>query len=265
MVEINEINYELYALDYVEGNLKGEDLIAMNVFLEKHPNIKEEIQLISATYLPESNVVFEGKDLLVKQEKRRITIPFVLSSALAACLVLAIGVLWLFNQHPNYGQVAHKSITINVDLNYFDNYGNNSDNLIADINETKLENSDERFFQTIAKKAKSSIWVEKHSESNENESYQEVENNLSAENQQKIETIKNSKTIEVVTLSTENTPILTTTIIKYPILNDLNRIEDERLALSLEEEEKKKQVRSQIRSVFQNALLPEGISNSINN
>lgn len=67
-MKISRDNYEPFFLDYLEGKLE-EDLIDQFLdFLEKNPDLKEELQLFENVNLPQDQVVFEGKQKLYKTQ-----------------------------------------------------------------------------------------------------------------------------------------------------------------------------------------------------
>ncbi len=102
-MKINRINYEQFAIDYLEGNLLGEDLREMEVFLSKNPDVKKELEEMELFYLePEVGVVFEGKEALKKEvvlEKPKV-IPFwnkFWMAGVAAILLLSFFTFILMN------------------------------------------------------------------------------------------------------------------------------------------------------------------------
>ncbi|MEM6726258.1 MAG: hypothetical protein AAF598_19610, partial [Bacteroidota bacterium] len=66
-MKINKLNYEAYALDYLEGQLSGETLKEMEQFLEKHPEIQQELEaMVFIPLEPDTNIVFKNKNDLIK-------------------------------------------------------------------------------------------------------------------------------------------------------------------------------------------------------
>ncbi len=66
-MSINPSNYESWFLDYHEGNLSAEQVAELFLFLEKHPEFKEEFESFEQILLDEeSPLIFEEKDALYK-------------------------------------------------------------------------------------------------------------------------------------------------------------------------------------------------------
>lgn len=63
---ITRDNYEPFFLDYLEGNLDEKIIDQFLDFLEKNPDLKEELHLFENIHLPEEQVVFSGKEQLYK-------------------------------------------------------------------------------------------------------------------------------------------------------------------------------------------------------
>lgn len=63
---ITRDNYEPYFLDFLDGNLKEDQIDRFLDFLELNPDLKEELQLLENMTLPEEQIEFSGKDSLYK-------------------------------------------------------------------------------------------------------------------------------------------------------------------------------------------------------
>jgi hypothetical protein len=63
-MNITRNNYELYFLDYYEGNLSAEQQAELFLFLEQHPGLSNEFESFEMVHLPSVAVSFEGKDSL---------------------------------------------------------------------------------------------------------------------------------------------------------------------------------------------------------
>ena len=75
MITINRNNYEQYFLLWVDGELSPEEMIAVERFIEEHPDLAEELSLLQDTKLvPEEQVVFKGKEQLLKQSTNEISL-----------------------------------------------------------------------------------------------------------------------------------------------------------------------------------------------
>jgi hypothetical protein len=70
---INKENYELYAIDYIDGNLSPSQERQMEQFLSKNPAIKKELKGLGLVVIsPNEAIVFEGKAALIKKERKAL-------------------------------------------------------------------------------------------------------------------------------------------------------------------------------------------------
>lgn len=67
MIEINLYNYEEYVLDFLEDNLESSEREAFTLFLEANPEIREELELFDNEKLIPEPIVFDHKDILKKE------------------------------------------------------------------------------------------------------------------------------------------------------------------------------------------------------
>ncbi len=66
-IDINISNYEGFLLSYIDGELTEGEMSALEVFLDQHPAIRQELDLLESTrLLPEEDVVFDNKQALYK-------------------------------------------------------------------------------------------------------------------------------------------------------------------------------------------------------
>lgn len=66
-IEINISNYESYLLSYIDGELTGEEQAALELFLKKHPQFRQELELLEGTRLvPDEQLVFDNKAALYR-------------------------------------------------------------------------------------------------------------------------------------------------------------------------------------------------------
>ncbi|MEQ1733452.1 MAG: hypothetical protein ABL940_07250 [Bacteroidia bacterium] len=62
-------NYEEYIIDYIDGTLSTEDVADLLLFVEQHPTIKAELELLTATALPTivEPIIYTNKHALKKE------------------------------------------------------------------------------------------------------------------------------------------------------------------------------------------------------
>lgn len=66
-IEINISNYESYLLSYIDGELNGDEQAALELFLKKHPQFRQELELLEGTRLvPDEQLVFDNKAALYR-------------------------------------------------------------------------------------------------------------------------------------------------------------------------------------------------------
>ena len=70
-MNITRDNYESFAVDFLEGNLKADQIDQFLDFLNQNPDLKEEIQMFKFVSLPEEHIVFTGKKHLYKSNADR--------------------------------------------------------------------------------------------------------------------------------------------------------------------------------------------------
>jgi hypothetical protein len=107
MITINRHNYEHYFLLWVDGELSPEEMVVVERFISEHPDLEEELVLLQDTKLvPEEQIIFKGKDQLLKRSTNEITLSnyetwFLLfidnELSLADCQKVELFIL----QHPN--------------------------------------------------------------------------------------------------------------------------------------------------------------------
>ena len=66
MGKINEENYEVFFLDYLEGNLAPELVEELLTFLDEHPHLKEELEDVDLLKVTPPNLKFPDKKNLLK-------------------------------------------------------------------------------------------------------------------------------------------------------------------------------------------------------
>ena len=76
MSKIGLHNYEAWFLDYSEGNLTENQMMELEVFLEQHPNLTQELTDFEVVLLQDSEDISVGelfKNALVREETTRLT------------------------------------------------------------------------------------------------------------------------------------------------------------------------------------------------
>ena len=64
---INRHNYEEYFILYMDNELSSDERRMVEIFVQNHPDLKEELDiLLQYKLVPDNNIVFEGKDELMK-------------------------------------------------------------------------------------------------------------------------------------------------------------------------------------------------------
>ena len=70
-MNITRDNYESFFVDFLEGNLKADQIDQFLDFLNQNPDLKEEMQLFEGVSLPEEQIVFSDKKQLYKSSADR--------------------------------------------------------------------------------------------------------------------------------------------------------------------------------------------------
>lgn len=69
-MNINRNNYETFFLLYVDGEMSPQEMLEVDAFCQKHPDLADELQLLMDTRLsPEADIAFENKAALLKLEE----------------------------------------------------------------------------------------------------------------------------------------------------------------------------------------------------
>ena len=69
-MNINRNNYETFFLLYVDGEMSPQEMLEVDAFCQKHPDLADELQLLMETRLsPEADIAFINKAALLKLEE----------------------------------------------------------------------------------------------------------------------------------------------------------------------------------------------------
>jgi hypothetical protein len=75
-MRIDRQNYEEYFILYVDNELNPTQRLLVEEFAQKHPDLEEELVLLYQSRLtPDKNIVFEGKEELLKEESNSFVDP----------------------------------------------------------------------------------------------------------------------------------------------------------------------------------------------
>ncbi|MGM0504104.1 MAG: hypothetical protein ACQESQ_05745 [Bacteroidota bacterium] len=66
MTEINRHNYEIYCMDYLDGNLSPSQEELLWLFLKENPDLKQELEEFESIHIPSHEQEFPGKQQLKK-------------------------------------------------------------------------------------------------------------------------------------------------------------------------------------------------------
>ena len=65
-MEINQHNYEHYFLMYIDNELSGEDMAAVNDFIMQHPNYANKLEALQQLKISPDSFIYENKFSLYK-------------------------------------------------------------------------------------------------------------------------------------------------------------------------------------------------------
>lgn len=70
-MEINRNNYEIFFMDYLDGNLSGNEIDQFLDFVEQNPDLKDELSGIEELKLPDETIGFSNKQSLYKSGRQK--------------------------------------------------------------------------------------------------------------------------------------------------------------------------------------------------
>src|SRR5688500_12602385 len=68
-MNISKNNYEIFFIDYYDGNLNADQTAALFLFLESYPELKEEFENFSPIILEASDIQFPDRDSMKKEDE----------------------------------------------------------------------------------------------------------------------------------------------------------------------------------------------------
>ncbi len=105
-MRINRNNYEIFFIDYFDGNISAEAVAELFLFLEKNPDLKTEFENFSPMKLQSPEISFPGRDSLRKGEINPANIGNYLVASLEGDLNSIENELLakFINENPQYNQ-----------------------------------------------------------------------------------------------------------------------------------------------------------------
>lgn len=105
-MKLTKENYELIMFDLLEGNIPAEQEGAILDQIMQDEFLSREWELFKSTILlPDSEIIYQKKDELMKEESKVIKFPIWISVAIAASLVFAF-FLFIPKNDPNSGEIT---------------------------------------------------------------------------------------------------------------------------------------------------------------
>lgn len=114
---ITEQNREEYFVRAIEDDLNSSERKALNLFLAKNPEYKNEFEIFSKTILPAEVISFENKSSLKKRERKPVFVSIFSQRAIyyaaAAAILLLVGLFFIFkNDGTDKTFVADKTNSV---------------------------------------------------------------------------------------------------------------------------------------------------------
>ncbi|HEY4156107.1 MAG TPA: hypothetical protein VGM24_11785, partial [Puia sp.] len=88
---INRNNYEEYFLLYIDRELNRDERMMVDDFVVRHPDLEKEFNALKQTIAAAPRMVYEGKEKLLKENKRRIYPVYWMRLAATLIILLAGG------------------------------------------------------------------------------------------------------------------------------------------------------------------------------
>ena len=267
-MEINELNYEMYALDHAEGLLTGAEAEAMEAFLSQHPELREEIGSICATTIPKTPAAHGSLQTLKK--KRGIAVLWIgpMRSAIAALLVIGLGVMWFMNQRPVYGELASAqpafTIHYSIDLTYYD--GEEISVPVANPLRVNEQKADKYSLLADTKVDHIPTTIQ---ESVPNFDQQAIQDIPVQDQPSAVDYKVKMKIIEPVDVQSDDYFILPVTIELYDLTlkgaREARSAQDALAEIQATKDARRKLIKEGTLSVLQQKLMPEGLQNLLSN
>jgi len=92
---VNRNNYEEYFLLYIDRELNGNERKMVEEFVRRHPDLEKELTALKQTVAVPPEIVFEHKEILLRDEKERRLFPVYLWRIAATLLIVLAGAWFL--------------------------------------------------------------------------------------------------------------------------------------------------------------------------
>ncbi len=116
---VNRNNYEEYFLLYIDRELNGNDTQMVEEFVRRHPDLEKELTALKQTVAVPPEIVFEHKEILLRDEKERRLFPVYLWRIAAALLIVLAGTWFLVMtgklRKPGHPAADSREMTIKMD------------------------------------------------------------------------------------------------------------------------------------------------------
>lgn len=106
-------NYEEQFLLYVDNELTKGEKEEVEKFVLQHPELQDAFTLLKQTKLEPEQIVFEGKESLLRKERDGRVIPLIIRFAVAAAIVGVMAMVWWLTGSDT--KVTNNQVAANID------------------------------------------------------------------------------------------------------------------------------------------------------
>lgn len=116
-------NYEEQFLLYVDNELTKGEKEEVEKFVLQHPELQDAFTLLKQTKLVPEQIIFEGKESLLRKERDGRIIPLIIRLAVAAAIVGVMAMVWWLTGSDT--KVTNNQVAANIDTVISDDAINN--------------------------------------------------------------------------------------------------------------------------------------------
>lgn len=106
-------NYEEQFLLYVDNELTNDAKEDVEKFVLQHPELQDAFTLLKQTKLESEQIIFEGKESLLRKERDGRIIPLIIRFAVAAAIVGVMAMVWWLTGSDT--KVTNNQVAANID------------------------------------------------------------------------------------------------------------------------------------------------------